>query len=78
MVAWPNALAFTTACQVTERWFSPHFSVFAEFGIRQWTAEVSSLSLFGRLAGSMLLIGLLPLPPRLFRMFGTSTGGSSS
>ena len=41
VVACPNALAASTACWMTDRWFSPHFSFFAEFSIRQWTAEVS-------------------------------------
>ena len=36
-----NALAASTACRVTDGWFSPRFSVFAEFSTRQWTAEVS-------------------------------------
>ena len=27
----PNALAASTACRVTDRWFSPYFSVVAEF-----------------------------------------------
>ena len=44
MVACSNALAASTACRVTERWFTPQFSVLAEFGIRQWTAEVSGPS----------------------------------
>ena len=44
MGACPNALAASTACRVTDRWFTPHISVLAEFGIRQWTAEVSTLS----------------------------------
>ena len=29
----PNALAASTACGVTERWFTPHFSVLADFCI---------------------------------------------
>ena len=41
MVACTNALAALTACQVTDRWFSPHFSIFVEFFILQWTACVS-------------------------------------
>ena len=31
MVGCPNALAASSACRVTDRWFSPHFSVVAEF-----------------------------------------------
>ena len=36
-----NALAAASAWKVTERWFTPHFSVFASFSIRSWAAEVS-------------------------------------
>ena len=35
-VGCPNALAASTACRVTDRWFTPHFSV-----VVGWTAEVS-------------------------------------
>ena len=41
VVACPCGLAATTACWVTDWWFAPNFSLFAEFNIRQWTAEVS-------------------------------------
>ena len=41
VVACPNALAASSACWVTDRWFSPQFSLVAEFRIHQWTAEVS-------------------------------------
>ena len=55
-------------------WFTPHFSFFAVVsGLRRYLV-LGSLSLFGLLAGLILLIGLLPLPLRLFRIFGTSTG----
>ena len=37
----PNAVAASTACIVTDRWFLPHFSLFATFGIDGWSAEVS-------------------------------------
>ena len=36
-----DALAAPTVCKVTDRWFPPHFSVFASFGIDGWSAEVS-------------------------------------
>ena len=36
-----NALAASTACKVTDRWFPPLFSVFASFGTDGWSAEVS-------------------------------------
>ena len=41
VVACPNALPASTASRVTDRRFSPPFSIFAECDIRQWTAEVS-------------------------------------
>ena len=36
-----NAVAAFTACRVTDRWFPPHFSLFATFGIDGWSAEVA-------------------------------------
>ena len=33
-----NALAASTACRVTDRWFPPHFSLFSAFGIEVWSA----------------------------------------
>ena len=36
-----NALAASTACEVTDRLFPPHFSLFSIFGIDGWSAEVS-------------------------------------
>ena len=50
MIACPNSLAASTACQVTGRWFAPHFSIFAELNIRQWIAEVSCPGVTQRLA----------------------------
>ena len=41
VVACSNALAASTACWMTDRWFSPQFSFFVDFSVRQWTAEVS-------------------------------------
>ena len=41
IVGCSNALAASTACRVTDRWFTPHFSVFASVRIKNWTAEVS-------------------------------------
>ena len=41
IVACPDALAASSACWVTDRWFLKHFSVVAEFSIRRWTAGVS-------------------------------------
>ena len=38
-VACPGALAASQACYVTDRWFSPHFSVVASFRINAWMAD---------------------------------------
>ena len=37
----PNAVAASTACMVTDLCFSPHFCLFATFGINGWSADVS-------------------------------------
>ena len=77
VVACRDALAASTACRVTDRWFSPPFSVFTALvffnGLLRYLV-LGSLSLLGLPAGLVLLMGLLPLLPRLFRTFGTSTG----
>ena len=40
-VGCPNALAASQACCVTDRWFTPHFSILARFRIDAWMADVS-------------------------------------
>ena len=40
-VGCPNALAASQVCSVTDRWFTPHFSLLACFRIDAWMAEVS-------------------------------------
>ena len=40
-VGCPNALAASQACYVTDRWFTPHFSLIAHFRIDAWIADVS-------------------------------------
>ena len=40
-VGCPGALAASQACYVTDRWFTPHFSVFARFCIGAWMAAVA-------------------------------------
>ena len=40
-IGCPNALAASQACCVTDRWFSPHFSVLARFRIDAWMADVA-------------------------------------
>ena len=37
----PGALAASQACYVTDRWFTPHFSVLARFRIGAWMADVA-------------------------------------
>ena len=34
------ALAVSSACKVTDQWFSPRFFILAEFCMRRWIAEV--------------------------------------
>ena len=60
MVACPKSIA----CEVTGRWFPPHFSVYAEFALRRWRAEVPGPEAV-LLAGLTHLKGLLPRFPRL-------------
>ena len=40
-VSCPNALAASGACFVTDRWFTPHFSVVARFCIDAWMVDVA-------------------------------------
>ena len=40
-VGCPNALAASQACCVTDRWFTPHFSILARFRIDAWMVDVS-------------------------------------
>ena len=42
-VGCPNALAAAQACYVTDRWFTPHFSVLARFRIGASMADVACL-----------------------------------
>ena len=77
IVGCPNALAPSQACYVTDRWFTPHFSVFASFRIGSWMADVACPVVcqpIWSLVGWILLIG----PPRrlivLSRVSGTSIG----
>ena len=37
----PSALAASQTCYVTDRWFTPHFSVLARFRIGAWMADVA-------------------------------------
>ena len=40
-VGCANALAASQACYVTDKWFTPHFSLIARFRIDAWIADVS-------------------------------------
>ena len=40
-VGCPSVLAASDACFVTDRWFTPHFSVLARFCIDAWMAYVA-------------------------------------
>ena len=40
-VGCPHDLAASRACYVTDRWFTPHFSVFVSFRIGAWMADVA-------------------------------------
>ena len=41
LVGCPGVLAASQACFVTDRWFTPHFSVLARFRIDAWMVDVS-------------------------------------
>ena len=41
IVGCPNAMAASGGCSVTDRWFTPHFSVVACFRIDAWMADVA-------------------------------------
>ena len=41
IVGCPNALAASNACLVTDRWFTPHFSVVARFSFDGWSADIA-------------------------------------
>ena len=40
-IGCPGALAASHACYVTDRWFTPHFSLLARFRIGVWMADVA-------------------------------------
>ena len=41
LVGCPNASAASDACFVTDRWFTPYFSVYACFRINAWLADIA-------------------------------------
>ena len=77
-VGCPKALARSQSCYVTDRWFTPHFSVLARFRIDAWMADVVALlflSLFAKLVCWTLLID--PPPLLMSRISGMCIGMSS-
>ena len=40
-IGCPGALAASHACYVTDRWFTPHFSLLARFRIGAWMADIA-------------------------------------
>ena len=69
VLACPIAMAATTACRVLpDRWFVPHFAVYAEFSLSAWDATVDRAMVYskksalylGRL-GSNSLLSVTPL-----------------
>ena len=76
VVACPNALAASADRQVTGRWFSLHFSIFAVFNIRQWGAGVAcpcASQPIWPACWEDTADRSLP-PPLSFRIFGTLKG----
>ena len=41
IVGCPDALAASTACKVTGRWFTHHFSVLASCSVEGWSADIA-------------------------------------
>ena len=72
VVACPCALAASTACWVTGRWFMRHFSLFAEFHTRQWAAEVSCPGATKLVWPACWVDIPNPLLLRWFRIFGST------
>ena len=76
-VGCPGALAASQACYVTDRWFTPHFSLLARFRIDPgWLMSLARLlvGLSGLLAGWILLIDLPHHRLVLFRISGMFIG----
>ena len=66
----PCALAASQACYVTDRWFTPHFSVLARFRIGAWMADVACPVACQPIWPACWLIGPHRRPLVLFRMSG--------
>ena len=74
LLACPIALAAASACYVLpDRWFTPHFAVYAEFSLSAWDATVDRASAFPLWPATWLQcpdLGTLPL--KRFGIFGMS------
>ena len=72
-----SSLAAVTACSVLpDRWFTPHFAVYAEFALSAWDATVDRArthSPFGLLVSFNVLIALGRLSLLRFNTFGMFT-----
>ena len=79
LLACPIALAAATACSVLpDRWFTPHFAVYAEFALSAWMLLSKGLGLilpFGLLVGFNVLIVLGRLSLLRFNISGMFTIG---
>ena len=77
LLACPVALAAASACYVSpDRWFTPHFSVSAEFSLSSWDATVDRArthSPLCLLVGFSLPIVRVLLRPQRFVIFGMFT-----
>ena len=78
LLACPIALAAATASYVLpDRWFTPHFAVYAEFSLSLLgMPPLIGLGLtlpFGLLVGFNALIALGPLRPEMYRILGMFT-----
>ena len=77
VLACPIALAAATVCSVLpDRWFTPHFAVYAEFALSAWNATVERARIhspFGLLVGLIALIALGLLSRMRFEISGMFT-----
>ena len=91
IVGCPNALAASDACFVTDRWFTPHFSVLARFRIDAWMADVAcpevcqpiwlligpprQLLVLSKMSGMFLGMNLVWFQLRLYLLLGMRPPG---
>ena len=73
LVGCPGVLAASQACYVTDRWFTPHFSVLARFRIDAWMDVASPVACQPLWPACWILLTcLLRHRLTLFRMGGLS------